>query len=125
MKLRGDFIAVYKNKYNLWSVRGKCKDATGSYKDYHRFKDKNGFKLKKEAVEADLKLRRELSEVGRYVPAHQLTFKDLCNEYWQEKKRTLKYSSIYADMKILKRAHAIEDLLLKDQFSQRITKYLR
>ena len=107
-------MAVYKNKYNLWSIRGKYKDASGSFKDYHRFKDKNGFKLKKEAQEADLKLRRELNEVGRYVPAHQLTFKMLCNEFWTEKKRTLKYSSIYADMKILKRAASIEDMLLKD-----------
>lgn len=107
-------MAVYKNKYNLWSVQGKYKDGTGNYKNYHRFKDKNGFRLKKEAVEADLKLRRELSEVGRYVPAHQLTFKGLCDEYLNEKKRILKYSTIYADTKILKRADAMNELLLKE-----------
>lgn len=107
-------MAVYKNKYNLWSCKGKFKDATGNYKNYHRFTDKNGFKLKKDAVAADLKIRSELNELGTYVPAHQMTFKDLCETFWNEKKRTLKYTSIYADKKILKRAAAIECLLLKD-----------
>ena len=115
---------VYKNKYNLWSIRGKYKDASGSYKDYHRFKDRKGFKLKKEAVEADLKIRRELSEVGRYVPAHQMTFKDLCEEYYQEKKRTLKYSTIYSDMKIMKRAAVLDNLLLKDIMPKTIQQIL-
>ena len=117
-------MAVYKNKYNLWSVQGKYKDGTGNYKNYHRFKDKNGFKLKKEAVEADLKLRRELSEVGRYVPAHQMTFKDLCEEYYSEKKRILKYSTIYSDMKIMKRAAVLDELLLKDIMPKTIQQIL-
>ena len=107
-------MAVYKNKYNLWSCKGKFKDASGEYKNYHRFADKNGFKLKKDAVAADLKIRNELNEFGRYVPAHQLTFKSLCEQYWDEKKRELKYSTIYSDKKILKRAEVIEDQLLKD-----------
>ena len=117
-------MAVYKNKYNLWSCKGKFKDHTGSFKNYHRFADKNGFKYKKDALEADMKIRKELTEVGRYLPAHQLTFKDLCNEFWDEKKRTLKYSSIYADQKILNRAAAIEDMALKDIKSVAIQKML-
>ena len=117
-------MAVYKNKYNLWSVQGKFKDGNGKFTNYHRYKGKNGFKLKKDAVEADLKLRRELSEFGRCVPAHQFTFKDLCNDYFTEKKRVLKYSTIYADVKILKRATMLDDLLLKDIMPKTIQKIL-
>lgn len=106
-------MAIYKNKKGLYSIKGKYKALDGTFKNYHRFKGDKGFKKKAEALQADMKLRDELTALGQSSVGHQHTFKTLSDEYFVEKKRTLKYSSIYSEMKIIKRASTLEDILIK------------
>lgn len=117
-------MGVYKNNKGLYSLKGKYKGLDGTYKDYHRYTGVHGFKKKIEALQADLKLREELNEIGTVTEGHNHTFKTLCNEYIEERKKTVKYSTIYADITILTKASDLNDLPLKSIKMKHIQKVL-
>ena len=50
-------MAVYKNKYGLWSIRFKYKDNDNKWRQKQVYTGKSGFETKKEALEKESKVK--------------------------------------------------------------------
>ena len=53
-------MAVYKNKYGLWSIRFKYKDNDNKWRQKQVYTGKSGFGTKKEALEKEIEVKYDM-----------------------------------------------------------------
>lgn len=116
-------MGIYKNKYNLYSIKGKYKDEFGNFKDYHRFTGKNGFKKKSDALKYDIEFREKKTVLAtQELDRVDITFNQVKEMYYEIARNEIKQSTIDTDREVLTKFSDFNDMMMNRISSTMINK---
>lgn len=101
---------LYHSKGRYYTLKGKYKNEYGKWIDYERTSKEYQFKKKTDAVEADKKLRKELSKKSRSTLHQNITFAEAADVYFNIMRTQRKASTIETDIKTLRILGDISDM---------------
>lgn len=112
---------VYDSKKRIYTLKGKYKNAKGKWVDYEKTTPEFQFKKKSEAKAADIELRKYLSKCSENkISSDRQTFSDIADQYFKEKRRMLKATTIQTDSKALKKVDSLFDLFMDEITTDKI-----
>lgn len=114
---------LYHTKGRYYTLRGKYKNEYGKWVNYERLSKEYQFKKKADAVEADKKLRKELTKKNQSTLHQNITFSEAADVYFNIMRNQRKASTIETDIKTLKLLGGINDMqidLIKSDTIQKL-----
>lgn len=104
-------MAVYKNKYGLWSIRFKYKDNDNKWRQKQVYTGKSGFETKKEALEKESKVKYDIERklLKTQEENNQKTLKEVIDEVILDCQYYMKETSIKTTKQALQHAKNLFD----------------
>ncbi len=113
---------LYHTKGRYYTLKGKYKNEFGKWVDYERTSTEYRYKKKTDAIDADKRLRKELSKKSQSKLHPNISFAETANIYFNEMRTQRKASTIETDRKTLKIIGNMNDMQIDSIRSDTIQK---
>lgn len=101
---------LYHTKGRYYTLKGKYKNEFGKWVDYERTSTEYRYKKKTDAIDADKRLRKELSKKSQSKLHPNISFADTATTYFNIMRNQRKASTIETDIKTLRIIGDIKDM---------------